>query len=316
MSSLGLFVLGLFLLMLGGDSALRAVSGLAQKFGLSPFRTGLLLMAAASSLPVLALAAYAQAAGQPALALGSAIGASVASLGLCLAVSALVAPLAAAMRLFPMQWVCVLMACGLLLLFASDGRIAIWEGGVLLAGFVLTLSLVFQQGSREDSAVQKEVASFAVTSTMLVQNLLRLAFAAGLLYLGSRFLVGAAPEVGASVGLDPMLLGLSLAAFAGALPQLASVLMSSLNGLGNVVVGQALGICLFNLLFVVGALAVQGGIAAPAGIAGFAPVAVMAFALALFPLSRGRLLLSRRLGTGLLMAFGLWLVVLIVFASR
>ena len=103
MSSLGLFVLGLFVLLLGGDSALRAVSGLAQKFGMSPFKTGLLLMGAASALPTLALAAYAQAAGQPGLALGSAIGASVASLGLCLGVAALVAPLAAAMRVFPLQ---------------------------------------------------------------------------------------------------------------------------------------------------------------------------------------------------------------------
>ena len=316
MSSLGVFVLGLFLLLLGGDSALRAVSGLLQKFGLAPFRTGLLLMGAVSSLPVLALAAYAQAAGQPDLALGAALGASVASLGLCLAVAALVAPLAAAMRLFPVQWVLLLVACGLLLLFGSDGRIAAWEGGVLLAMFVAALSLLFHFGAREEAAVQKEVAQFAVTSTMLVQNLLRFAFAAGLLYFGSRLVVGASAEVGAALGLDPLVLGLALAGFGGALPQLASVLMSSLNGLGNVVLGQALGVCLFNLLFVLGALAVQGGIAAPTGIASYAPAAVMAFALALFPLSAGRIAISRRFGIGLLLAFGLWLALLIAFASR
>jgi cation:H+ antiporter len=316
MSSLGLFVLGLFLLLLGGDSALRAVSGLAQKFGLAPFKTGLLLMGAASSLPTLALAAYAQAAGQPDLALGSAVGASVASLGLCLGVAALIAPLSAAMRLFPLQWVSVLVACGLLLLFASLGSIAPWQGGVLLAAFVAVLAFVFQRGAREDAPVQAEVAKFAVTSTMLVQNLVRFAFAAGLLYLGSRLVVGAAPEVGASLGLNPLVLGLAVAALGGALPQLASVLMSSLNGLGNVVVGQALGVCLFNLLFVVGAMAVQGDVPAPTGVASFAPAAVMAFALALFPLSGGRLAISRRFGIGLLMAFAAWLVLLFVFGTR
>lgn len=316
MSSLGLFVLGLFLLLLGGDSALRAVSGLAQKFGLAPFKTGLLLMGAASSLPTLALAAYAQAAGQSGLALGSALGASVASLGLCLGVAALLAPIAAAMRVFALQWVAVLAACGLLLLFGSGGSIAPWQGGVLLGAFVLVLALVLHQAAREDAPVQAEVAKFAVTSTMLVQNLLRFAFAAGLLYLGSRLVVGAAPDVGASLGLKPLVLGLALAAFGGALPQLACVLMSSLNGLGNVVVGQALGVCLFNLLFVVGAMAVQGGVPAATGVASFAPAAVMAFALALLPLSSGRLTISRRFGFGLLLAFAAWLVLLFAVGSR
>ncbi len=316
MSSLGLFVLGLFLLMLGGDSALRAVSGLAQKFGMSAFKAGLLLMTAASALPVLALAAYAQAAGQGELAVGAAVGASVASLGLGLGVAALMGPLVAAMRGFPLQWVLVLVACGLLLLFAGDGLVVRWEGAVLVLAFALGLGVVLQQGAREDAATQAEVAKFAVTSTMLVQNLLRFAFAAALLYFGSRLLVAAAPAVALALGVTPAVLGLSLAAFAGALPQLASVLMARMNGLGNVVVGQALGICLFNLLFVIGAMAVQGDVATPTGVARFAPAAVMAFALALFPLSGGRLAISRRFGVGLMAGFALWLALMFVFAAR
>jgi Ca2+/Na+ antiporter len=39
------FVLGLVLLALGGDSIVRAASGLAQRFGASPFVAGLLLVA-------------------------------------------------------------------------------------------------------------------------------------------------------------------------------------------------------------------------------------------------------------------------------
>jgi cation:H+ antiporter len=210
----------------------------------------------------------------------------------------------------------VLVACGLVLLFSSGGSIVPWQGGVLLAVFVVVLVLVLHRGAGEAAPVQAELAKFAVTSTMLVQNLVRFAFAAGLLFFGSRLVVGAAPDVGATLGLDPLVLGLALAALGGALPQLASVLMSSLNGLGNVVVGQALGICLFNLLFVVGAMAVQGGVPAATGIGSFAPAAVMAFALALFPLSGGRLGLSRRFGIGLLLAFAAWLVLLLAFGSR
>ena len=38
------FLLGLLLLALGGDSIVKAVSGLAQRFGASPFTAGLLLL--------------------------------------------------------------------------------------------------------------------------------------------------------------------------------------------------------------------------------------------------------------------------------
>ncbi len=49
------FLLGLLLLALGGDSIVKAVSGLAQRFGASPFTAGLLLLGVTTSLPELAV---------------------------------------------------------------------------------------------------------------------------------------------------------------------------------------------------------------------------------------------------------------------
>ncbi|HHA2654740.1 TPA: sodium:calcium antiporter, partial [Stenotrophomonas maltophilia] len=87
------FLLGLLLLALGGDSIVKAVSGLAQRFGASPFTAGLLLLGVTTSLPELAVNARALAVGQPELALGNAVGSSIVNLGLTLAVAAMAAPL-------------------------------------------------------------------------------------------------------------------------------------------------------------------------------------------------------------------------------
>ena len=57
------FLLGLLLLALGGDSIVKAVSGLAQRFGASPFTAGLLLLGVTTSLPELAVNARALAVG-------------------------------------------------------------------------------------------------------------------------------------------------------------------------------------------------------------------------------------------------------------
>src|SRR3546814_9468601 len=71
--AIGLFVLGLVLLALGGDSIVKGTSGLAQRMGVSPFVAGLLLVAFGTSLPELAVNARAVFTGNPALALGNAV---------------------------------------------------------------------------------------------------------------------------------------------------------------------------------------------------------------------------------------------------
>ena len=48
LAAVGMFVLGLLLLALGGDSIVKGASGLAQRLGLTPFTTGLLLVAFAA----------------------------------------------------------------------------------------------------------------------------------------------------------------------------------------------------------------------------------------------------------------------------
>src|SRR3546814_4672170 len=64
--AIGLFVLGLVLLALGGDSIVKGTSGLAQRMGVSPFVAGLLLVAFGTSLPELAVNARAVFTGNPA----------------------------------------------------------------------------------------------------------------------------------------------------------------------------------------------------------------------------------------------------------
>ena len=70
-ATLGGFALGLLLLALGGDSAVKGVSGLGQRLGLRPFAAGVLLLAFATSIPELAVNLRAVAIGQGHLALGN-----------------------------------------------------------------------------------------------------------------------------------------------------------------------------------------------------------------------------------------------------
>lgn len=305
--SIAWFVLGLVLLLLGGDSVVKGASGLAQRLGLSPFQAGLLLVAFATSMPELAVNAYAVHAGNTDLALGNAVGSNVVNIGLTLALAALAAPLLLQMRLLAGQLVFLLVATGLLLLFALDGVVVRWEGAVLLAGFLVMIGFLVVHGRQEPAPVQQELADFAETRTHLMQNVLRLVIAAVVLFFGGRLVVEQAPVIGAALGFGSVLTGLILVAIATALPEVVAAVMAARQGQGNVVAGTVLGASLFNVLVIVGGMAVLQPVAVPASFVSLELPAAMAFVLALYPILGGDLRISRREGGVLLALFLAWI---------
>jgi len=301
------FLLGLLLLLLGGDSLLRGAAGLAQRLGLSPFAAGLLLVSFATSLPELVVNAWAVQQGASDLALGNAVGSNIVNIGLTLGLAALVAPVAANMRLLAGEVVFLLVATGMVLLFGLDGVIARWEGGVLLLGFIGALAYVFARGRQEAPEVRKEVQEFAETSTGMAQNLARIAIASALLWFGGRWVVQGAPALGLMLGLGTMMTGLTLVAIGTAVPEIVLAILAANSRQGNIVLGHVLGASLFNLLVVVGGMALAKPLAIPASFIQLELPAAMAFALLLVPILGGDLRASRREGAVLLAGFAAWL---------
>ena len=126
----GFFVLGLVLLALGGDSIVKGASGLAQKFGASPFVAGLLLVAFGTSLPELFVNARAYVVGAQELALGNAVGSNIVNLGLTLGLAAIAAPLLVRARLLSHLLVLLTISTLAVMAFGLDGVISRVEGVV------------------------------------------------------------------------------------------------------------------------------------------------------------------------------------------
>ncbi|MFI8717577.1 sodium:calcium antiporter [Stenotrophomonas sp. NPDC077464] len=301
------FLLGLLLLALGGDSIVKAASGLAQRFGASPFVAGLLLVTFGTSLPELVVNARAFVVGAEELALGNAVGSNIVNVGLTLALAALAAPLLVRARLLSPLLVLLAVASLAVIVFGLDGVIARWEGGLLLLGFVGLLAFVLRYGRRESEPVRDAIASYAMTRTGLFLNVLRVVFAAVCLYYGARWVVGAAPVMGASLGWSPLLVGLLPVAIGTALPEVAAAIIAARRGQGDMVLGHVIGSSLFNLLVVVGGMAALRPLALPESFVKLELPAAIAFVLVLYPMLKGDLTISRREGGILLVAFVAWI---------
>lgn len=301
------FVAGLVLLALGGDSIVKGASGLAQRFGASPFIAGLLLVAFGTSLPELAVNARAVWVGSQSLALGNAVGSNIANIGLTLGAAALAAPLVLRSRAVGPLLVWLLAMTAVTIGFGLDGVLSRSEGLLLLAGFVVMLVFLLLRGKREPAELQADIARFAETKPGLGLNLSRVAIAIVAMYFGAKWLVQSAPVVGLGLGMGPLVTGLLPVAIGTALPEMAAAVVAARRGQGDMVAGHVLGSSLFNLLVVLGGMAAFRPLPLPASFVQFELPAAFAFALVLFPMMRSQLEISRREGAVLLLAFGAWL---------
>lgn len=308
MQAWGLFVLGLVLLALGGDSIVKGASGLAQRIGASPFVAGLLLIAFGTSLPELAVNARAFWVGSQELALGNAVGSNIVNLGLTLGLAALAAPLVIRMRLLAPLLVVLGLDSLLLMLFGLDGVIGQVEGLLLLAIFVAVVLLLLARAAREADEVRAGVVAYAATRGALWLNLLRFVLAAILLYYGARLIVGSATSIGASLHLSPLLTGLLPVAIGTALPEVAAAIAAARRGQGDMVAGHVIGSSVFNLLVIVGGMAALRPLPLPESFVRLELPAAIAFVLVLYPMLRGDLRISRGEGAILALAFVGWVV--------
>jgi len=305
--STGLFFCGLLVLLLGGDSAVKGLAGLSQRLGLSGFKTGVLMMLFATSIPELAVNAYAILNGHPEIALGNAVGSNIVNIGLTLGLAAISAPLLLSMRSLALQIVFLLVATGAVLLLGLDGELQQWEGGLLLLAFIVAVFIIMQRSGNEAIEVQKEVTEAFETNTSPAMNAVRILMGAGLLFFGAKLVIDAAPAIGLSLGFGHLLTGLTVVAIGTALPEVVMAILAARSGKANLVAGLAIGACLFNLLFIVGGMALLNPLIIPASFVGFELPAAMAFTLALYPILGGDLRINRNEGFILLALFLSWL---------
>jgi Ca2+/Na+ antiporter len=115
-----LLILGLALLLGGGDLLVRGASALARSFGISPLVVGLTVVAFGTSAPELSVNLMAAFQDNSDISFGNIIGSNIANIGLILGLSALVRPLAIQGRIITREIPIMLLASVLILLCGMD----------------------------------------------------------------------------------------------------------------------------------------------------------------------------------------------------
>ena len=118
---IGRILLGLVLLVAGGELLVRGASGLATRIGMSSLVVGLTVVAFATSAPELAVTLGAVMGGEPGLAVGNVVGSNIANVLMILGISAIILPLLVKVQLVRVDIPFMAAFSILFLLLAIDG---------------------------------------------------------------------------------------------------------------------------------------------------------------------------------------------------
>ncbi|WP_122262717.1 calcium/sodium antiporter [Ornithinimicrobium cerasi] len=284
----GRILLGLVLLVGGGELLVRGASALARRVGLSPLVVGLTVVSVATSAPELAVTVGAALDGQPDLAVGNVVGSNIANVLLILGISALVLPLSVREQLVRLDVPVLVLLSGLLLVLALDGGISTGEGILLLVLVVAHTVLTILVSRRRDRTVADEGTDPEATAPAPPSSLVSVVLivvGVGLLVVGADQLVTGAVSIAGALGVSGLVVGLTVVALGTSLPELAASVIAALRGERDIAVGNVVGSCIVNIGLVLGvpALLSEGGLPVPSAAIALDIPLMIAAAVALLP---------------------------------
>jgi len=315
LTALAGFALGLVLLLLGTDSFLKGASGVALRYGISPFVIGLTIVGFGTSAPELTVNMLAAWRGSYDIALGNVVGSNIANIGLILGCAALVAPLVVECRLLRVEAPLLIGVSVLTWALCLNGVLGRGDGLLLLAGFVWLMWYIFRNAKAEPASVQLEMAEIAETRPGLKRNLTRLIIGLAVLVYGANEMVEAAVVMARMWGMSELLIGLTVVAIGTSLPELASSVMAAWRGQTDVAMGNVIGSNLFNLLLILGLTATIHPLPVPNSLLLIELPAMIAIAVLLYFMLRIDLKVDRREGVVLLALFGAFMTAQIMMAN-
>ncbi len=304
---------GLILLIVGGEMLVRGSVSLARRLGMSALVIGLTVVAFGTSAPELFVSVDAVLKGAPDIAVGNVVGSNIANILLVLGVSALIYPIACKPHSVRRHGSAMVAATILFTAMAWAGALRPWQGFLVL--LLLGLFLVFVY--RAERAGSDPGAELHMREAAEIEDLpgrgwvAALAVAVGILALvwGANALVLGAVQLARAAGVSEAVIGLTLVAVGTSLPELATGIVASLRKHADVALGNVIGSNVFNLLGVVGAIALAGPVAVADKIKHLDMWIMLAVTVLLIPLMIRGWRLSRGDAGLFLIAYGVYLLV-------
>lgn len=259
-----LVIVGIVVLLFGGDFLVRGAVALARKAGIAPLIVGLTIVAFGTSAPEMVVSVMAALNDAPSLALGNIVGSNIANIFLVLGLPALIAPMVTTAPGVRRNSVFALFAALLLVWLTWDRQLDMQDGMILSAlivVYILYLS-IYASRAKDDPVVAEltDVDSMSGLPRSGPMILLALVVGVVLLPFGANLIVEGASAIAGRMGISEAVIGLTILAFGTSLPELATAGVAAFRRQSEVAIGNVIGSNIFNVFAVGGITGIAAGL--------------------------------------------------------
>ena len=318
-----LFIVGLVLLIKGGDWFVDGATGIAHRFHVPELLIGATVVSIGTTLPEVMVSASAAVGGHSEIAYGNAIGSIICNTALIAALTVAIRPSPVDRRTFRTPVFFFFTAAIFYALVAlTGGEFTRLSGVLLLLLFVIYMAVTVMDAFRHpgDSA-ETENGGEEKKNTSMWKEVFLLVVGAAFIAVGARLLVDNGTLIAEGLGVPESVIALTFVALGTSLPELVTAVTSLVKGHSALSLGNIVGANFFNLVLVSGLSTTLRPFAVPTGkmIGGLnaalvidTPLMLFVMALLTLPaLIRGRL--SRAQGVLLLALYAAYCVFQFVF---
>ena len=249
-----LFLLGLVLIIKGGDYFVDAASWIAEASGVPKFLIGATIVSLGTTMPELLVSLMASASGSIGIAVGNAVGSVTANLGLIMGISVICIAATINRREQAFKFIMMAAAIALLLAFSEGGSLSIPGSVLLLAMFVgyMAESVIgARKARRADSGADKPDTD----KKTIITNILKfLAGVAGIV-IGARLMVDYGTELARLFGVPESIIGATLV--------LVTTITAIVKKQASLSIGNIIGANIIDLTLILPLCSVVSGRALP-----------------------------------------------------
>lgn len=247
-----LFLLGLVLLIKGGDWFVDGATGIAERFHVPELIIGATVVSIGTTLPEVMVSATSAVSGHGEIAYGNAIGSIICNTALIAAITVAVRPCAVDKNALKMPVLFFFLSAAVYCVTAyTTGYFSRSLGVILLAIWVLYIVLTVRQGMKKPAGnVPQEEATEELPP--MWKSVLLLVVGAALIAIGANLLVDNGTLIAQALGVPESVIALTFVALGTSLPELVTAITSLVKGHGALSLGNVIGANIFNLVLVSG----------------------------------------------------------------
>lgn len=272
-----ILIAGFLLLVKGADWFVDGAASLAERMGIPQLVVGLTIVAMGTSMPEAAVSIASALKNNPEIAIGNVVGSNTLNILLILGLTALIHPIRIQRSTIRYEMPFMIAVTLLLTAFGISGsRISRTEGIIFWGLFILYFVYLFwlsrnhrKQGTEDlkDSAASGITAA-SVSAEESVETkggkqqkhsilwyLAEILIGGAMVVWGSDLVVDSATVLAGMFGMSDRMIALTIVAFGTSLPELVTSVTAARKGNADLAVGNVVGSNIFNILMIIGTVA-------------------------------------------------------------